>query len=43
METLTVHNFAGITSGVFEIRPLSVLIGPQATGKSVVAKLLLLF
>src|SRR6266496_1395645 len=43
METLTVHNFAGITSGVFEIRPLSVLIGPQATGKSVVAKLLYFF
>lgn len=43
MEKLTASDFAGIEAGVFELKPLTVLIGPQATGKSVVAKLLYFF
>lgn len=40
METLSITSFAGLQKADFELRPVTVLIGPQATGKSVVAKLL---
>ena len=42
MEKLVIKNFAGLDA-TFELRPITVLIGPQATGKSVVAKLLYYF
>lgn len=43
MERLKIENFAGIKSMDLEIRPINVFIGPQGTGKSVVAKLLYFF
>jgi len=42
-EKLTVKNFAGITDLEIEIKRINVLIGPQASGKSVCAKLLFYF
>ncbi|MEK0188739.1 hypothetical protein [Microcoleus anatoxicus] len=39
-EKLTVKNFAGITDLELEIKRINILIGPQASGKSVCAKLL---
>ena len=43
MEKLIINNFAGIKDAIFELCPITVLIGPQATGKSVLAKLLYYF
>lgn len=43
MERLVVHNFAGIRDATIEVRPITGLIGPQASGKSVIAKLLYFF
>lgn len=43
MEKLTVHNFLSIKSAEIELRRINVLIGPQASGKSVLAKLLYFF
>jgi AAA15 family ATPase/GTPase len=42
-EKLTVKNFAGITDLEIEIKRINILIGPQASGKSVCAKLLFYF
>jgi len=42
-EKLYIKNFAGIREAEFDINKINILIGPQATGKSVVAKLLYLF
>ncbi len=39
-ERLTIHNFAGIKHLELDLRPISILIGSQATGKSICAKLL---
>src|SRR5580658_9230930 len=43
MEKLIVKNFAGLKSVELEIRPVTGFIGPQASGKSVIAKLLYFF
>lgn len=43
MEKLSISCFAGLRDATFSLRPVTVLIGPQATGKSVVAKLLYFF
>ncbi len=43
MEKISIDNFAGIKSMDFEFKPISVLVGPQGSGKSVVAKLLYYF
>lgn len=42
-EKLTVKNFAGIKELEIEIKRVNILIGPQASGKSVCAKLLFYF
>lgn len=42
-ETLTIQNFAGIELLEIEIKPITVLIGPQASGKSICAKLIFYF
>ena len=42
-EVLEISYFGGIKEARFEIKPITVLIGPQASGKSVVAKLLYFF
>ena len=42
-ETLNVDGFAGMRDASFEFSELNILIGPQATGKSVCAKLLYYF
>lgn len=39
MAVLTVRNFSCIEFAVFELRPITILIGRQASGKSVIAKL----
>ncbi|HPI19202.1 MAG TPA: ATP-binding protein [Candidatus Kapabacteria bacterium] len=43
MEKLIIQNFGGIKEFTFEIKKINILIGPQATGKSIVAKLLYFF
>ena len=43
MEKLIVKNFAGLKSVELEIRPITGFIGPQASGKSIIAKLLYFF
>ncbi len=43
MERLIIQNFGGIKEFTFEIKKINILIGPQATGKSIVAKLLYFF
>lgn len=43
MEKLSINNFAGIKEASIEISPVTGLIGPQASGKSVSAKLLFFF
>jgi AAA15 family ATPase/GTPase len=42
-EKLTVKNFAGIKDLEIEVKRINILIGPQASGKSVCAKLLFYF
>lgn len=42
-ETLTIEGFAGLKSVTLDLRQVNVLIGPQASGKSVIAKLLFFF
>lgn len=39
-ETLTIEGFAGLKSVQIELRPFTLLIGPQGSGKSVIAKTL---
>lgn len=43
MDRLRIQNFAGIKDMEFEFKSITVLIGPQATGKSVAIKLLYFF
>ena len=43
METLSINNFAGLKSVNIDVKPVTGLIGPQASGKSVIAKLLYFF
>jgi len=43
MEKLVIKNFAGLKRVSLEISPVTGLIGPQASGKSVTAKLLYFF
>lgn len=43
MEKLTVKNFGGIKEEEFEFRAINILIGPQASGKSVTVKLMYFF
>lgn len=43
MERLLASNFAGLKSVELEIRPVTGFVGPQASGKSVLAKLLYSF
>lgn len=42
-EQLTIKNFAGIKDATLDVGRMTVFIGPQATGKSVAAKLLYYF
>ncbi|MBC8277906.1 MAG: AAA family ATPase [FCB group bacterium] len=42
-EKLYIKNFAGIKEAEIELNKINILIGPQATGKSVIAKLLYFF
>ncbi|MEA5421335.1 hypothetical protein VB712_19090 [Spirulina sp. CCNP1310] len=39
-EKLIIHNFAGIKSLEIDVKKINIFIGPQASGKSVIAKLL---
>ena len=39
-ETLHIQNFAGITDATISLSRMNVFIGPQASGKSVCAKLI---
>jgi len=43
MEKIKILNFGSIKSEVFQIEQINVLIGPSASGKSIVAKLLFYF
>jgi hypothetical protein len=43
MEKLSINNFAGLREMSLDISPVTGLIGPQASGKSVIAKLLYFF
>jgi hypothetical protein len=43
METISISGFGGFKDAKFETAPIMVLIGEQATGKSIVAKLLYFF
>ncbi len=38
-EKLTIRNFAGLSQVDIDLGPITLLIGPQAAGKSVIAKL----
>jgi AAA15 family ATPase/GTPase len=42
-ERLIIHNFASITKLELEIKQINIIIGPQASGKSICAKLLFYF
>jgi hypothetical protein len=42
-QKLIIKNFAGIEEMELEVRPINILIGPQASGKSICAKLLFYF
>jgi hypothetical protein len=43
MEKLLIKNFAGLKEVTIEVSPITGFIGPQASGKSVIAKLLYFF
>lgn len=43
METLTVKNFSVIDNACIDVNRITLLIGPQATGKSILAKLVYFF
>jgi len=43
MESLELNNFLTIKNAKLDVRPFTILIGPQANGKSVIAKLLYFF
>lgn len=40
MKKIAIHNFGPIKDAVIDIKPMLVLIGPQASGKSTIAKLI---
>ena len=42
-EFIRISNFGGIKEMEMELKPINVIIGPQASGKSVTAKLLYFF
>ena len=43
MERIEIRNFAGIKEVSLEVKQINILIGPQASGKSIIAKLLFYF
>ncbi|MEC4987349.1 MAG: ATP-binding protein, partial [Oscillatoria sp. PMC 1068.18] len=43
MEKIIIHNFLNLTDIEFELSEINLLIGPQAQGKSIVAKLIFFF
>ena len=43
MESLEIQNFLTIREAKLDVRRFTILIGPQANGKSVVAKVLYFF
>lgn len=43
MEKLTINNFLVIQKAEIELKDINLLIGPQANGKSVIARLIYLF
>lgn len=43
METICINHFAGLKNVSIETSPITVLIGPQAAGKSITAKLIFFF
>ncbi len=43
MEKLIIENFAGIKRAEINLKKINILIGPQASGKSIIAKLLFYF
>ena len=43
MEQLRIKNFGGLKDVSFDINTINIIIGPQATGKSIIAKLLFYF
>ena len=43
MKKIEIHNFGPIKDAVVDIKPMLVLIGPQASGKSTIAKLIYFF
>jgi len=43
MERIEIKDFVGIKDITLDVKPINILIGPQASGKSVVAKLLFYF
>ena len=43
MEKIEIKNFVGIKDITLEIKQINILIGPQASGKSIIAKLLFYF
>jgi predicted ATPase len=43
MEKIEIKDFVGIKNITIEIKQINVLIGPQASGKSIIAKLLYFF
>ncbi|VEP15315.1 conserved hypothetical protein [Hyella patelloides LEGE 07179] len=43
MEKIEIKEFAGIKDITIEVKQINILIGPQASGKSIIAKLLYYF
>ena len=43
MEKIEIKDFAGIKDITIEVKQINILIGPQASGKSIIAKLLYYF
>ena len=43
MEKLIIHNFLTIRSAEIDVRRFNIFIGPQASGKSIIVKLLYFF
>ena len=43
MEKIEIKDFVGIKEIAIEVKPINILIGPQASGKSIIAKLLYYF
>ncbi len=43
MEKIEIRNFVGIKDITIEVKQINILIGPQASGKSIIAKLLFYF